>query len=262
MSGFAEGAPCWADAVLPDLDEGKRFYGELFGWEFAESEEKFGNYTQAFRDGANVAALAPLPGGGMSPTWNLYLTSPDIKATAQRIGAAGGTLLMEPMPIGDYGSMLMGQDPDGAVFGAWQFGTHRGFGAMNTPGAFTWAELWTRSPRAADAFFAEVFGVSTRQIGDGAGFDYATWTPAGAADSVAGRMGVGADLPESAPSGMVVYFDVADCDAAVATVERLGGAVLQAPSDSPFGRMARVADSQGVVFTVIDTRRTVGEPPA
>lgn len=34
MAAFARSAPCWVDVQLPDLEAGKRFYGELFGWTF------------------------------------------------------------------------------------------------------------------------------------------------------------------------------------------------------------------------------------
>ncbi|GAA3058425.1 hypothetical protein GCM10020000_46470 [Streptomyces olivoverticillatus] len=57
--GIPEGMPCWADAMLPDVEAGKRFYGELFGWTFEDSGGEYGHYTQAFHDGKNVAALAP-----------------------------------------------------------------------------------------------------------------------------------------------------------------------------------------------------------
>ena len=33
---YGEGVPCWVDAQLPDVEAGKRFYGELFGWTFGE----------------------------------------------------------------------------------------------------------------------------------------------------------------------------------------------------------------------------------
>ena len=42
-----------------------------------------------------------------------------------------------------------------------------------------------------------------------------------------------------------VYFRVADVDASLATVERLGGTVRRAPEDTPFGRLAEIADPMG-----------------
>lgn len=63
MAAKPEGAPCWADAMFPDLEAAKSFYGDLLGWTFGESSEEYGNYTQAYSGGKNVAALSPqMPG--------------------------------------------------------------------------------------------------------------------------------------------------------------------------------------------------------
>ena len=42
-----------------------------------------------------------------------------------------------------------------------------------------------------------------------------------------------------------------DTDAAAAKVTELGGRVVQPPSDTPYGRIGVVADSDGAVFSVI-----------
>jgi hypothetical protein len=49
----------------------------------------------------------------------------------------------------------------------------------------------------------------------------------------------------------MVYFAVADCDAAAARVTSLGGSVVQPAFDSPYGRMAVVAGAQGETFSVM-----------
>jgi predicted enzyme related to lactoylglutathione lyase len=48
-----------------------------------------------------------------------------------------------------------------------------------------------------------------------------------------------------------VYFAVEDTDAAVAKMTSLGGATIRPPWDTPYGRMAVVADDHGAVFSVI-----------
>jgi len=45
-----------------------------------------------------------------------------------------------------------------------------------------------------------------------------------------------------------VYWDVTDVDAAVARVEELGGTVVDAPTDTPYGRMSTVTDPAGAQF--------------
>src|SRR4051794_30379729 len=98
MAAFAEGIPCWVDAMLPDVEAGKRFYGELFGWTFDEGAgPDYGYYTQAYSGGDNVAALAPKQDGRMPTVWTVYFATPDAIALAAKIKDAGGRLVMEPM---------------------------------------------------------------------------------------------------------------------------------------------------------------------
>ncbi|MFD3452389.1 VOC family protein [Streptomyces sp. NPDC058691] len=165
MAGYADGVPCWADAMLNDLEAGKRFYGELLGWTFGATDPEWSSYTQAYGPGGkNVAALAPKPDGRMPTVWNLYLASSDIQGTARGTREAGGQLIMEPMAVGPFGSMMTAADPTGAVFGVWQAGTHSGFETTGQPGSFVWAEIFTRDPAKADAFYEGVFGYRGKEI--------------------------------------------------------------------------------------------------
>ncbi|SDJ93184.1 VOC family protein [Streptomyces indicus] len=254
------GAPCWVDAMFPDLDAAKSFYGELFGWTYAEGSAEFGGYTQALSDGKAVAAVVPqMPGMEDQPAaWSLYLATPDLEATAEKIKANGGTVVMDPMQVGEFGSMLVAQDPGGVFFSVWQAGAHEGFEKVNAPGAFCWAEVTTRDPAAADAFFPAVFGYNAQKMPDDA-IDFMVWDLG--ADPVLGRFKMGDDFPPEVPSYVNVYFVVEDCDAAVDTVKRLGGQVHFGPTDSPFGRFAIVMDPQGAAFSVIDVATNEGDMP-
>ena len=260
MSAFSEGAPCWADASLPDLEAGRRFYGELLGWTFQDTGEEFGHYTMAMRDGKNAAALMSKMDPSMPTAWSVYLATGDAAKTAAKIREAGGQVVFGPDVVGDVGTMAGAVDPGGSFFGIWQPQTHPGFAVVNEPGGFCWAENHTRDAAAADPFYESVFGYRGQQIGDGAAFDYKVLTVPGQSDPVAGRMQRD-DLPADAPSAYRVYFVVSDCDEAADTVRRLGGQVHQEPTDSPFGRMAAVTDDQGADFAIIDVTRTVGPPP-
>ncbi len=46
----------------------------------------------------------------------------------------------------------------------WQAGTHEGFQATGTPGAYCWAEVFTREPEKSDAFFPAVFPYRSEQL--------------------------------------------------------------------------------------------------
>ncbi|WP_234320191.1 VOC family protein [Streptomyces sp. SBT349] len=258
--GFAEGEPCWADATVLDVDAGKRFYGELFGWDFGEGSPEYGGYAEATSGGKVVAALAPqMAGQEAPPAWTLYFASPDVAATARKVREMGGRVLLDPMDVGDLGRMLLAAEPGGVIFGVWQGGQHPGFGRRGEPGSFVWAEVVTPDPDGADAFFPAVFPFEAERVVGPPEFDYQVWNVAGRA--VAGRMALPSGAPAGTPPHAEVYFGVEDCDAAVETVRRLGGRVIGGPNDSPFGRVASVADDQGVEFTVIDQSAARGEPP-
>ncbi|THC47777.1 VOC family protein [Streptomyces sp. A1499] len=264
---YAEGVPCWADAMLPDVEGGKRFYGELFGWTFDEGAgPEYGHYTQAYVDGRAVAALAPKADGRMPTVWTVYLATPDAAALAGRIKAAGGSMVTEAMAVGSFGTMGLAADPEGAVFGLWQAGTHRGFGLTQAPGAFCWTEVYSRDKDRVDPFYEGVFGYRGHDL-DLSGVAFRTWSPAGsepgpdtavggrqlfpaAADAVGARSADGYSTPEMPPH-FLVYFTVADADATTGAATRLGGRALMPPTDIPYGRMSVIRDNQGAVFAVL-----------
>ncbi|MEU6231519.1 VOC family protein [Kitasatospora sp. NPDC047058] len=262
MAALPEGTPCWADAMFRDVEGAKAFYGDVLGWTFGEASSEFGNYTQAYSDGKAVAAVVPsMPGQDEEErsSWWLYLASPDAAATADRIRANGGEVVMGPTKVGDFGTMVLARDPGGVAFGVWQADAHEGFEKQGATGAYTWAEVLTREPGKADAFFPAVFPYSTQKM-ETDEVDYKIFRAGG--QPVLGRMGMGPeDLPPEAPSYLSVYFAVDDCDATVAKVAERGGKLYFGPMDSPFGRFAAVGDPQGAAFGVIDLGTTAGDMP-
>ncbi|MER6321441.1 VOC family protein [Streptomyces coelicoflavus] len=235
-----EGVPCWVDAHLSDVEAGKRFYGELFGWTFqdAETEEEAaaGESVRAFLDGEPVAALVRKTDGRMPTVWSVYFHTPDAAALTARIRAGGGQVVTPPHPVGDLGSAALAADPDGAVFGLWQPGRRTGFGRRGEPGAFAWAELYTRDTEAANAFYGDLFHDAL--FGPDASPDF-------------GRARVSDVFPAEMPPHFLVHFLVEDVMAGLATVARLGGRVRVPPFEASYGRVAVVSDGQGASFALL-----------
>jgi predicted enzyme related to lactoylglutathione lyase len=256
-SSYPDGEPCWADVVTNDLEAAQRFYHALFGWEYQNSGPEMGNYSTALVTGKPVAGIMPPPPGstGIPPAWSVYLASSDLDATAAKIDQVGAKVIMGPMDIPGTGRMMIGMDPTGAPFGVWQAGGHIGAEVVGVPGAPAWAELHTRDGATADSFYRSLFGYQQQQVGDGVNFDYTVWSLGDR--QVAGRMVDGSDMPADGAPRWTIYFSVDDADAAVARAAAAGGRVVTGPDDSPYGRMAVVADPDGAVFSVIDmSRRT------
>ncbi|MEV7002968.1 VOC family protein [Streptomyces sp. NPDC093982] len=267
MADFPEGAPCWADAMFTDVEAAKTFYGDVLGWTFGEASSEYGNYTQAYFNGQAVAAVVPpMPGTEAPSQWCLYLASQDADVTAEKIKAAGGELMMEPMQVGSYGTMAIAQEPSGAVFGVWQPGEHKGFERVRDSGAYTWAEFFSREPAKTDVFLSKVFPYESHQMVAGddpdmAEMDFKIFSVGGPKNPVLGRMHMGEEFPPEIPSYVQIYFAVPNCDEAVEKTKARGGALHFGPLDSPFGRFAALTDPQGAAFAVIDLSTTVGEMP-
>ncbi|WP_175409761.1 VOC family protein [Streptomyces sp. TRM64462] len=253
----AEGTPCWADAMLPDLEAGKRFYGELFGWTFTDSAETPVPYATAFSEGLRVAGLAAKQDGRMPTAWGVYVAAADAVALAARVEEVGGRVITRPVRVGSAGITALVADPGGAVFGLWQAETQAGFEKQGRPGSFCWTEVYTRArdKDAVDAFYETLFGYRTRDLDDPS-VDFRVWSPASAAEpsddtAIGGRSVIGAAFPAEMPAHFLVYFAVDDCDDAVATAVRLGGRVTEEPFDTPYGRIALITDNQGAAFAVL-----------
>jgi predicted enzyme related to lactoylglutathione lyase len=246
-SPWPAGVPCWADLTVPDPAAAKAFYAGVVGWTFADSGDEYGGYVIAQVGEAAAAGIGPLPAPDLPSAWTLYFASDDVDATAAAIPAAGGTVLLPPGDVGPLGRMCIAADPSGAVFGVWQAGVHIGASVTNEPGGLLWEDLRSTDPAAACAFYSAVFGHLTAPF-EMAGPDYSTFSRPGE-DGPLGGIG-GMMGQEGIPSHWLVYFQVADADAAVAAVDGLGGTVLAPPFDTSFGRMAALTDPAGAVFWI------------
>jgi predicted enzyme related to lactoylglutathione lyase len=244
------GAPCWVDLASPDLAASKAFYGTLFGWAAETSPDPAaGGYTMFTLRGKQVAGLGPIMGEGQPSAWSTYIAVDDADKTTEAVLGAGGQVIVPPMDVLDAGRMAVFLDNAGAAISIWQPGTTIGAQLANEPGAFAWNELNTRDVAAGSAFYPAVFGWSVRKSDENTGMEYFEFQRDGA--SIAGMMPMPEQVPAEVPPHWVTYFAVTDADAAVATTQKLGGALLVGPIDLPFGRFAVLSGPHREVFAVI-----------
>ena len=131
----------------------------------------------------------------------------------------------------------------------WQPGEMKGYGLAAEPGTPAWHELHTKDYGTAVKFYQDVFGWDTDVMSDTPDFRYTTL---GAGDAAkAGIMDAAGYLPAEVPSNWQVYFAVADADAAIEKAVSMGARVIDGPEDSPFGRLATLADPTGAMFKII-----------
>ncbi|MDQ6753292.1 MAG: VOC family protein [Actinomycetota bacterium] len=247
---IAPGAPCWIDLMTSDPEKAKDFYAELFGWTYETGDqEKYGGYIVASKNGQMVAGIMKNDGqSGYPDVWTTYLRVEDINAVTESTTANGGQVFMGPMEVPGQGHMAMIGDAGGAAIGVWQFGGHTGFQVHGEPGAAVWHELHTRDYPATVKFYQDVFGWQTDVMSDTPEFRYTTL---GAGDdAVAGIMDSTAFLPEGVPANWQVYFGVENADATIENALSQGAQLVQPAEDTPFGRMATLADPTGTMFKI------------
>ncbi len=139
------GAPCWIDLYSSDTAKATAFYGQLFGWTAEQPQEGFGGYFTFTKDGKHVGGCMHNDGeAGYPDGWGVHLMTDDVDATAKAAPEHGGTVEFEPMTVGENGRSTMLKDPGGAMIGAWQPGTQKGFEVTGEPGTPAWFELHTR----------------------------------------------------------------------------------------------------------------------
>ncbi len=246
----AIGRPVWVDLSSPDAAGSRAFYERLFGWEIEVSPDpQYGGYARARLAGRDVAGIGPAMSPEAPTAWSLYIGTDDADALAARVKAAGGNVIAPPFEVGDQGRMAVFQDPRGAFISAWQAGTMGGFEA-SAANAFAWAELNARGIEQAVDFYEQVFGWThtTRVPAEGA----PPYTEFQAGDeSIGGGMEMSPMVPSDVPSYWMVYFGVADVDAAYATALEAGAHEMLPPRQFPGGRFAIVSDPQGAVFGLL-----------
>jgi len=255
VDSYENGEPTWQDQSSADADKAAEFYSGLFGWEAPppEDPEQFGGYRNALLNGKKVAGLTPQfqPGPAY---WAVYVNVDSAAEVSSRVTENGGQVVVEPMEIGDFGSMAVYMDPTGAAFGVWQPGTHKGAEVRNEPGSVCWYELVTSDVDAAGAFYGAVFGWTAQAHGPATG--PGGYTELKLADrTFGGMMAKPPMMPAQVPSHWAVYFAVDNTDAAAAKVTELGGRVMMGPTDIPPGRFAVCADPTGATFNILKTDR-------
>jgi predicted enzyme related to lactoylglutathione lyase len=268
---YPHGVPSWIDLETTAVDDALAFYGELFGWRFAEKLPPGapGRYAVASWDGTDATAIAaiatPDPGYDGEPAWHTYLAVDDVEAAVARAAELGGVVSSPPHQVGPpeqaAGWMARIVDPEGAPSRLWQAGTRVGAQRVNEPGTWNFSNLLTPDVDAALRFYGPLLGWE-RSDDLGAGMarvpgygDHLARTvdpgiherqelvPPGFSDVVAGV------LPADGPAHWSVVFAVADRDASAAVAER-AGAVVHATQDTEWTKEATLRDPFGAELVI------------
>ena len=114
------GTIVWRDLTVPDAGTVRDFYAEVAGW--VAQPHDMGEYEDyvmlAGEGGETVGGICHARGtnANMPPQWMIYVTVPDVEASAKRCVELGGEIVDGPRPMGASPFCVL-RDPAGAVFG-------------------------------------------------------------------------------------------------------------------------------------------------
>ncbi|WP_042367449.1 VOC family protein [Streptacidiphilus neutrinimicus] len=245
---YTPGTPRWIDLGSPDVKATDAFYTSLLGWEKEDAGPEAGGYGFYRSGGKRIGGVGPVMDPSATPAWTIYFGTDDAEAAVRAVEQAGGKVRVPASDVMGFGRMAQFTDPQGGEFAVWQPQLTKGFDIAGVPVSLSWTELHTADAEAARGFYTSVFGWSLTD-NDMGEFTYTVASMGSDESSFGGLMG---HFPGETVTMWLPYFEVADCDATVAKVAELGGAVLMGPASlEGVGRMASVRDPHGSLFSVI-----------
>ena len=111
------GSFCWNELATTDAEAAKKFYGELFGWQYKAGDVAGAAYNEIMANGRPVGGIHQMgaeSGGGMPTQWTPYVAVDDVDAAAKRVEELGGKVCFPPTDIPNVGRFCMINDPAGA----------------------------------------------------------------------------------------------------------------------------------------------------
>jgi uncharacterized protein len=254
------GSFVWNELLTTDTGGAGSFYSKVVGWKPAPFSPD-GSYHTFNTKSGQAAGMMVLPDEakkmGSPPHWLMYIGTPNVDDTAQRVAQLRGRVLKQPADIPGVGRYAVVQDPYGAAFGLYTPKNPRGQGEPAT-GDFSWFELYTPNPEGAWSFYQSLFGwekTSAMDMGE-----MGTYQMFGRGGGIpnGGIM----KPPPGAPAAWMPYAMVADAQASAAAAQRLGAKIVNGPMEVPGGDwIAQGIDPQGAMFAV-HSRKPVAKAAA
>jgi predicted enzyme related to lactoylglutathione lyase len=115
----AQGAFCWNELGTKDADAAKKFYTELLGWRFKDSQAAGVAYSEIHVGDSEcgVGGLYQMTEqfGDAPSHWMAYVSVDDVDAKARQVWELGGKVCVPPTDIPNVGRFCVINDPTGAT---------------------------------------------------------------------------------------------------------------------------------------------------
>lgn len=244
------GKVVWRDLLTNTPEASRRFYGELFGWEFEQPRVFVGvgggdAYMLIRHNGELIGGMVDTNALGKTENISQWITTisvSDIDAAVGRVAGAGGKVINAPESIGDRGRMAVVEDSTGALFAMIQAQGGDPADSEAVQNGWLWDELWTSNVDTATGFYQTVFGFEHKDHAvENADRNYRVLQYGDKPRAGVLKNPFGDERPV-----WVNYIRVVDPSAVTARVEELGGRVLVEAQARPIGgEVAFIAGPSG-----------------
>lgn len=142
-----------------DIEKSKAFYAGVFGWTFEEVEGTQRNYATISHNGQMIGGVFEFDQAEKQTStgeWIPVFSVSDVDAAAAATKSSGGTVVVGPRDMPDWGYAFLGRDPREAVFFALRSAEGDPPETEPVVNGFLWSELWTDDLESSAAFYGSV----------------------------------------------------------------------------------------------------------
>ena len=244
-----QGRWVWAELMADDVDVEKRFYRDVFGWQYETYGTGKDTYTLIRVDGEPIAGIVPYAkpvDADRSAKWLAFMSVPDLDRAAEQAAASGGRVLVPPRNLAGRGAVAVLQDREGAIFGVIHATGGDPPDVLPSTNTWLWIELWAKD-RSLMADFYRPIGAYAIERQEDIGDRPEIRLVAGGYPRAAVLELERKDLP----STWLPYIRVGDLRQTLARIERAGGNVVVPPSPTVRnGKVAVFLDPLGAALAV------------
>ena len=152
----------WVDLFTSDVAAARKFYGELFGWEWRWVSQRTGNaYGMFYQDGVAIAGVAEVESPDPDETyarWVYYISVEDVDAAISGVEGRGGRTMLARHDVPKRGAFAVLADPEQTPFGVLHSSSGDTEDYKAEVGEWLWVGLYSHDAEAAAEFYSSVFG--------------------------------------------------------------------------------------------------------
>jgi predicted enzyme related to lactoylglutathione lyase len=114
---------CWNELATTNVQEAKKFYNKVFGWEFTDHEMGDMTYTMIKHHEKEFAGIWSIPKDKekeITPHWLSYIFVDNLDQAIEKAEKHGASIVKPASNAGEMGRFAIITDPIGAHIALWQ----------------------------------------------------------------------------------------------------------------------------------------------